>query len=330
MWNEPREPNRGPATPGPPGPFSLVMYQPRIWCTSIAVALVVSLLFGACDARLEPYAENTGFFSIYGYLTVSDAPHYIRVRNLNDLVLDDSTQPLDATVLLKNLDTGATETLIDSVVVHDGVYTHNFRSEMDVEPKTTYEVSVERSDGRTSRATATMPPVTNVEVEPTGDAACDARLRVEFPDIDQKRFIRASVGLKYANTLEWYNIDLTELPTGGLRQRFQPASFVDEVVPDNITPIVDCDAARYCSLLDDKKIRIAYTHFGPDWPADSVLADPLHSDVTNGTGVFGGLRRDTVVVTTNATLRCPGPESVPCTTVPRPCTSGESCFCPDI
>lgn len=303
-----------------------VFPQPQRWV--LLVALLV--LLGSCDAKLQPFAENSGLFSIHGYLTLSDEPHHIRVRNLNDLVLDDSTQPLEATVTLKNLESGKTEILVDSVVSFDGMLTHNFRSEMDIEPEVTYEVSVERSDGRTSRATATMPGITEVDLIPDSGVACDSLLDVEFPEIDENRFIRASVGLKYGNVVDWHDIEFKELVTGGLRHRFKPAAVVDEVVPENVPPIVNCDAARYCNLLDDHKIRIAYTHFGPDWPADSTLSDPLRTDVSNGTGVFAGLRRDTVVATTNATLRCPGREPVPCQPVALPCGSDGNCFCPNV
>lgn len=301
-----------------------IRFLPRI------AAFVLLLLASGCDARLQPYAEDAGLFSIYGYLTLSDEPHYIRVKNLNDLVLDDSTEPLDATVTLENLGTGATETLVDSVVVFDGQLTHNFRTNMKIEPEASYQVIVERSDGRTGRATATMPPITAAEVDPAAEASCHRRLTLDYPRIDHPRFIRASVGLKYGDVLHWADIELETLDEGGLRARFKPASLVDEFVPENVTPIVDCEADRYCNLLDDESIRIAYTHFGPDWPSDSALANPLPSEVANGLGVFGGLRRDTLIVTTNATLRCPGPETVPCSSAPRPCTSGERCRCPDI
>jgi hypothetical protein len=41
-------------------------------------------------------------------------------------------------------------------------------------------------------------------------------------------------------------------------------------------------------------LRIDYTHFGPDWPSDSVVAAPFASRVENEPGVFGGIHRDTV------------------------------------
>lgn len=300
--------------------------QPFRW---VFLAALLALV-GNCDANLQPYADNAGLFSIYGYLTLSDEPHYIRVKNLNDLVLDDSTKPLNATVTLEDLETGDTEVLVDSIVEFDGLYTHNFRSEMDIEAERTYEVRVERSDGRIGRATATMPPLTATTLSPATEAPCHRRITVEFPNVDNPRFIQASVGLKYGDAIGWMNIELERLDEGGSRARFTPASMVDEIVPENVTPFVDCDAEKYCNLLDDKNVRIAYTHFGPDWPADSTLARPLPSEVANGLGVFGGLRRDTLVATTNATLRCPGPETVPCRPAPRPCTSGERCFCPDV
>jgi hypothetical protein len=47
-------------------------------------------------------------------------------------------------------------------------------------------------------------------------------------------------------------------------------------------------------LLKNNYMRVAYTHFGPDWPADSIVANPLGSNVEGGLGIFGGLHRDTL------------------------------------
>lgn len=299
------------------------------WVNRVLAVLVVSLAVLGCDASLQPFAEETGLYSIYGYLTLSDQPHDIRIKNLNKTVGGDSNKVLDATVTLTNLETGDTEVLADSVVTFNGVTRHNFRSQMKTQLEEMYELSVERSDGRQSTVTATMPPLTVTELTPRTDAQCNAPLRVEFPNVDDPRFIRAQVGMKYAGQLSWLDLEFSKAYTSGLKRDFKPASYVDELVPRNVTPFVDCDAERYCNLLDDKKIRIAYTHFGPDWPPDSVLTDPLQSEVTNGTGVFGGLRRDTLIASTDADLRCPGSAAVPCRPVPAPCTR-PPCSCPDV
>lgn len=296
----------------------------------LLAALTIPLAMAGCDVNLQPFAKNTGLYSIHGYLTSSNGPHYIRVKDLNDLALPGSTNVLDATVTLTNLETGATEILSDSIVIFAGVATHNFRSTMDVDVEETYEVTVERSDGRRGTAHATMPPRTETDLSPETVTQCNAAVRVEFPNVDEARFIDARVGMKYGGKLEWLDLDLNESYTGGLRRGFKPASFVDEIVPRTVTPFVDCQAERYCNLLDDKKIRIAYTHFGPDWPADSTTSDPLASEVTNGVGVFGGLRRDTLIATTDAELRCPGAQGVPCKPVPPPCPGGGTCTCPDV
>lgn len=301
----------------------------RQFLRGILALLAATFLVASCDVSLNPFAEDTGLFSIYGYLTPSDGPHYIRVKNLNDAVLDEEGDSLRAEVQLGNLASGETEVLVDSVVVFDGLATHNFRSEMDIELDKTYQVTVVRDDGRQGRATATMPRLTVADVVPESGAACFNAVRVDFPRIDKMRFIDAKVGLKYAGDVQWVNVPVVENFGEGLIIRFAPASYVDEVVPRTVTPFVDCDPKRYCNLLDDKKIRIAYTHFGPNWPADSALTDPLQSEVTNGTGVFGGLRRDTLLTTADANLRCPGSAAVPCRPVPVPCTQ-PPCRCPDV
>lgn len=100
------------------------------------------MLIAGCHDAPRPFAEDTGLYSIYGYLTLSDERHHVRIKNLNHLVLDDSPEVRDATVIRTDVQTGATETLPGAIVIFDGLRTHNFRAEMDLPLEETYEVSV--------------------------------------------------------------------------------------------------------------------------------------------------------------------------------------------
>ncbi len=255
------------------------------------VALLLGLLLlGGCDTTFDPFAEETGVASIYGVLTLSDAPSFIRVKNLNAPLVGDSTRVLDATVTLTNQETGATETLTDSVVVFDGVYTHNFRTDLGLQGETTYRITVESPNGRV-RATATLPESTRVDVRPTGAVSCTQQVQIFFQNVSAPRFVRAEVGIPWRNDVHW--IDLETSQTGSVPVgRVTPSSALRQVVPESVLLSVG-PPEEYCSLLFGP-LRIAYTHFGPDWPPDSVVADPFASRVENGLGVFGGIHRDTV------------------------------------
>lgn len=265
------------------------MQLPQLRRCTVALLLGL-LLLGGCDSTFNPFAEETGVASIYGVLTLSDGPSFIRVKNLNDPLIGDSTRTLDATVTLTNRETGATETLSDSVVVFDGVYTHNFRTDLDLQQKTTYRITVDHPNGR-AQATATLPESTRVDVRPTEAVSCTQQVQVFFQNVSAPRFVRAEVGIPWRSDLRW--IDLETSQTGSVPVgRVTPSAALRRVVPESILLSVG-PPEEYCSLLFGP-LRIAYTHFGPDWPSDSVVADPFASRVENGLGVFGGIHRDTV------------------------------------
>lgn len=281
------------------------MSHHRAWVFLAPLALAGLLLWTGCDNTLEPFDEETGQFSIQGLLTLSQETHFIRVKDLNDPITPDSTRTLDVTVTLENTATGTTEQLTDSVVVFDGIFTHNFRTDQDIQPGVTYELTVERPDGRSAQAIATMPERTELEVSPAKPEAirCDRGIVLKFQNVPAARFLRIFVGLKYERDWKWVKVQDSDTELG-----ISPANFVQEILSERILRSEFGDNWRnakrlYCTLLDTDTFRIAYTHFGPDWPPDSVLANPIESSVKNGLGVFGGVHRDTLFRTVT-----PGPE----------------------
>jgi len=256
------------------------------------VTLITFLIGVGCDNTVDPFEEEAGQFSIQGVLTLSQNQHFIRVKDLKDPLIRDSTRVLDATVTLENLATGTTETLADSVVIFDGIFTHNFRTDQDIQPGARYRLTVERPDGRRSQATATMPERTEVDVTPpkTESVGCMEGIILRFQNVPDERLLRRSVGVRWNDELHWVRDDVDT------QNGFRPVSIVEEVIPRRVLDTAPSEAL-YCTLLDDNRVRIAYTHFGPDWPTDRVLANPIRSNVENGLGVFGGVHRDTLVRT---------------------------------
>ncbi|MFB6097525.1 MAG: hypothetical protein ABEK84_00105 [Salinibacter sp.] len=278
-----------------------------------------------CDASLDPFGDERGFYSVYGFLSPSGEPHYIRVQDLAEPLTRDSTRRLDVTVKLENLATGRTETLTDSVVRFNGTYTHNFRADQDIRLGTTYRLTVEGEGGRRTRAAATIPRATNVDVSPDSGATCAGSISIGFPRIEKSRFVTLALGLRYKGLTRFVPVDLSGGSGAYVLFLFKPAVLVEEIVPPRKLPYVNCDPDRYCRLLDDRRVRLAYTHFGPDRAPDSIRGNPLSSRVQNGLGNFVGLRRDTVVARLDTKLRCPGVETVPCKPVEPPQTKQ----CPD-
>lgn len=264
----------------------------RDWLPVVLVALALA---SGCKTSLDPVDEEIGLFSIHGVLTLSQEPHYVRVRNLKDPVFDGSDAGVNATVTLEHLDSGTVETLTDSIAVFDGVQTHNFRSEQDIQPDATYRLVVEKPDGRSTEATATTPPQTQVDVEPTGPTKCVQSVGLHYKNVPDRRLLRIDVGIPWRNQWKWVDLDVpTTGPEGTPVVSFDAATIIDRIIPERIQATVGYNPKKFCNLLDDNKLRVAYTHFGPDWPADSVRTDPVASTVKNGLGVFGGLHRDTL------------------------------------
>jgi hypothetical protein len=259
------------------------------------VALLGLVLGAGCDTSIEPFAEERSLYSVYGYLTLSGSQHTIRVRNLNAPVLEGSTRTFAGTVTLENLATGTAETLADSLVFFQGVATHNFQTEQDIQPRTQYRLSVERPDGRTAQTTATMPPFTELDLAPEATVGCTDRITAAFQNVPEPRLVRVTVGFSWRRQLRWISLDAPSDSTQGtVTYTFTPATLLERILPERVQGTVGQDPARFCTLLDDDLVRIAYAHFGPDWPADSIVADPLRSNIENGLGVFGGLHRDTL------------------------------------
>lgn len=264
------------------------MIYSRPCAFGLALGLTLLTILAGCDTSLQPFANDTGLYSVYGYLTLSGNVHHIRVRNINRPASADSTRVLDATVTLTNQATGARETLADSIVFFDGIYTHNFRTEQDLKPETSYRILIERSDGRTARATATMPPITDLDVLAREPVDCLEGPTLKFRNVSPGGKVQISIGVPWDDGFQWVHRDVPA-QTGFVAWRV-----VREVLPPDVLRSVDHDSTKFCTFLEEDHFRLAYTHFGPDWPSDSVLTTPVASNIENGLGLFGGVHQDTV------------------------------------
>lgn len=254
-------------------------------------SLLCLLFVAGCDSTLNPIAEDSGVASIYGVLTLSEQPSLIRVENLNDPLVGDTTRELEAEVTLTNRRTGKTRVLPDSILVFDGVPTQNFQADFDVKEETTYQITVDLPSG-SAKAVATTPESTRVAIRPLGPASCTQSVRTSFPNVSDEKSVRAELGIPWRGSVHWIDLEVNqpgEVPV----TTFTPAFAMREVVPQSVLSSTG-PPKEYCSILF-APLRIAFTHFGPDWPSDSVAADPFESRVENGLGLFGGIHQDTLL-----------------------------------
>ncbi|MBO6792499.1 MAG: DUF4249 family protein [Balneolaceae bacterium] len=113
----------------------------------------------SCDESFEPREENTSYFySMYGYLDATADTQWLRITPVRE-DFDPTRDPIDATVTIRNVDTGEEAVMNDSLFSPNPlVVMWNFWTTMTIEPEATYEITATRSDGMSSSTRTTIPP----------------------------------------------------------------------------------------------------------------------------------------------------------------------------
>jgi hypothetical protein len=269
---------------------------------TIGIILFFLLTSPGCDNTFDPVNEEKGLYSIYGYLDLYKDVNYIRVKDLNKSLLQDTSSTIDAEVTFKNLDTGTSQTLQDSIVEFDGVKTHNFRTTMDIQSDTRYRVTVERSDGRKMTATATAPPIAETNVTPAFPN-CTTQVDISFDPAEGVNALDLEVGFHYDSEIFWARSNkFLKDQDGQVVAIFTPKNILDEVF-GGVNPSIPIEGANlYCHQLDHGTFHIRYTHFGPDL-FENTISDTLK--IPGGAGRFGALYRDSFTFEVDTTKLCP-------------------------
>ncbi|MDZ7718458.1 MAG: hypothetical protein U5K72_06520 [Balneolaceae bacterium] len=126
----------------------------------LAISLLFIALFSlnSCDDTLDPVKENDRFiYSIYGYLESSADTQWVRVIHLQEEI-DTTGGGIDGTIKMENLENGESSILKDSLFQYsEDVYAYNFWTKQNIEPRGTYRITAERSDGAVSSVTVEIP-----------------------------------------------------------------------------------------------------------------------------------------------------------------------------
>lgn len=252
-----------------------------VHCT-LFIIFICTVAFTSCDNTLNPLEEDEVFFSIYGTLDMTEEVNYFRINDLNSTVLDTSDHQLDAHVTLENLQSGEREVLEDTVVSFEDTYVTNFKSEMEIHPRTEYEITVERSDGATTRSSAITPDTTVMDLQHDQQHKqeapdCTTNVELTLEPIEDPLTVRFYLGVEHLDKIRWFLPHFHTLSVDGqLTYTFTPESMLagitDDVVPDQ------------CHELETDEFHIRYVRFGPDW--HSERHDSLA--IKNGYGRFGG------------------------------------------
>lgn len=286
----------------------------RFFLFLISIGFVTS----ACDNSVELIDEETGLYSIYGALDMNKEINFIRIKDLNVPIENLADQPLNVDVVLDNLTNGISEVLRDSVVIFDGVPTHNFYTTMEIPPRAEFRITVTGEDGRATSAMATAPDLVEVHVQPE-KPGCRTEMEVEISSIELGN-VSSHIAVDY-DGMEWrwggYAREFDE----SITHTFQPQVLLDEIWKDSELESTDCyeicyeDPRPQCYQLDSDFWRVKYIHYGPDFD-EGELPEDLR--VPGGIGEFGIIRTEVVSFQIDSSRIIP-PRPLPSTYCPTGC-----------
>lgn len=269
----------------------------------IAISSLVLIFFTGCEEpNIDALENEKGIYSIYGALDIDQTTNYIRVKDLR-LPLSADSDSIDAVTEFEILETGARTILRDTVVEFNGNFTHNYILNQDLAPKKSYKVTVNRSDGNSVSSVATMPGITEHEVEPSQVAQCVSPVEITFENVLPDEQIRLEVGFGYDGgflSQEVSRFCKFEREGNQLSLLTSTKDLLGMVFPAPGVNLVTCKGtppAFSCDELPSNKVQLRYLHLGPEWQNVFPLYpnDPEDvADVDNGLGFFGGYRQDTL------------------------------------
>ncbi len=279
----------------------MLMIRPVLDNTLVVLLLGLLVLLSGCENNFDPLNRERGNYSIHGALNVYADTNHVRVRDLNTPLTRDSTRELNVTVTLTDVDRGATETLQDSVVQYDNVYTHNFRALMDIRPETQYRVTVHPKQGTDSvQATTTTPRIAEASAEPTG-MDCDTSIQVTLEPVQSPSDVDMAVGFQHRG-----NREQTAVGVGSGDAPDQAStSFTPLDILNTPAPCTEPDPSipppTWCHELDVDELLVRYTHFGPQ-STESTVSDSVN--VPGGIGSFRSYYRDVLSVPIDTSNVC--------------------------
>lgn len=123
----------------------------------LLLLVACGLALVGCETEFDPFEESDIGFSVFGVLDTAADTQFVRVADLRNPARPG--EPLDATVTLEHLGTGAVVTLRDSVFVFsNGGYAHNLWTAAPIAQDAAYRLTVARPSATTASAVFRTPP----------------------------------------------------------------------------------------------------------------------------------------------------------------------------
>lgn len=168
----------------------------------IAAVVAVTAFTAGCENSVEPFAETTRHFAIYGFLDADADTQFVRIEATRPNLDDDAINASNiAGVTTRNLASGEVISWRDSTLDLEGgrqslLYWAVFRPTLG-DP---YRIEVVREDGATSSATTTVPDLTSFDPrEPHRTFAATLEQSLVFANVARRP---EAVTVNYDVTLE--------------------------------------------------------------------------------------------------------------------------------
>lgn len=155
-------------------------------CTLTRVLPVVFglVLLAGCEEAVAPVLDSGRPFTMFGYLNPGSSNQAIRVYPIEEILVPDSPEPLDAEVRVSG--PGLSEVLQDSIVTYrDGTIGHVFHGAFQPEHGQTYEIRASEPDGRSASVLVRTPAKAQLSIGDAGGVLGNVRMPVEFAGAEQ-------------------------------------------------------------------------------------------------------------------------------------------------
>jgi len=281
-------------------------WLPCLSTRSLALVLAgMMVVLVGCEDQVNPFVEEDRYFTVFGYLDTAVNEQFVRVIDLRTDFAAEGDFSIDATVTSLEIESGNVTVWEDSLIAYsDGSFGHVFHSSFQPVPGWTYELRVTRSDGIQSRASTTIPVITDIELDDPTISVASVFQKIRWTDIDAPPF-RVEVWYRFLNASPGQPFLEAILPYGNVSDQY------GQIVEGNKWEVLirltgdKEDVTRELGLSPNAApflmgVGMRLTMTDDSWrPPDGVfdpeiLVQPgTFSNVENGFGFFGSVNQYT-------------------------------------
>jgi hypothetical protein len=275
-------------------------------CTRAWAGILLALVVAGCnDTVIDPFQNESQYFTVYGYLDEQRTDQAIRVipvtrRNATILDPSDPNASIDAVVTTTELVSGqVTRWRHNLELLTDGTYAHIFRTSFNIRAGRSYRLDIVRNDGKMTTAETHVPNFSSRRVS-VGERRMDSEgfvvQDVVLPSVPSPWDIKVIYRFPFPVYLPYGRVGEPERPEGTESGENTPADW-------RFTIQIDRDIDRLAQILETDPGSVAWSSMGVQiqllddkWtpPLDifdpEILSQPgALSNVDNGYGFFGSV-----------------------------------------